>query len=225
MKTNPVVSIISPYPVAAEGYSSILKEYVSKTDVYYSAVDFLNWYQGNSSETDLVIIDSNIGVLIVEMMTWELSQKRPDLKTLVIASETDTFSSKSFLYSGVKGILNKHASTQEILTAISKVLSNDHYFSPGIQYKLLQGILSRQKYMETLRKDYNLSEKELMIIRMVCVQKKSKDIASVLSLSQRTVEGMRAKILRKLRLENGVGLVLFGLKHNLLDINDAKEAA
>lgn len=225
MKNNATISIVSSYPVAAEGFSAILKNYVYKAELYYSAVDFLAWFQNNSDKTDLVIIDSNLGVSIAEMMTWELCQKRPGLKTLVIASETDTFSSRSFLYSGVKGIINKDAVPAEIINAFLKVLDNDHYFSPGIQYRLLQGILSRQKYLETLKTDYNLSEKELMIIRLICAQKRSKEIATVLSLSQRTVEGMRARILRKLRLENGVGLVLFGLRHNLLDINDVQTAA
>lgn len=225
MKSNTSISIICPYPVAAEGFSAILKSYVSKVELYYSAVEFLTWFHSNSDSTDIVIIDSNIGVSIAEMMTWELCQKSPEIKTMLIASETDTFSSRSFLYSGVKGIVNKDAAPNEIISAFLKILSNDHYFSPGIQYKLLQGILSRQKYFETLRRDYNLSEKELMIIRLICAQKRSKEIALILSLSQRTIEGMRARILRKLRLENGVGLVLFGLRHNLLDVNDVQAAA
>lgn len=225
MKSNTSVSIVSPYPVAAAGFSAILKGYASKVELYYSAVDFLTWFHSNSDSTDIVIVDSNIGVSIAEMMTWEVSQKRPELKTMLIASETDTFSSRSFLYSGVKGVVNKDAAPNEIVNAFLKVLNNDLYFSPGIQYKLLQGILSRQKYLETLRNDYNLSEKELMIIRLICAQKRSKEIALVLSLSQRTIEGMRTKILRKLRLESSVGLVLFGLRHNLLDVNDFQSAA
>src|SRR5689334_17069251 len=168
MKSNTIISIVSPHPIVAEGISSTLKGLISKTELFYSAVSFLNWFQSNGKATDIVIIDSNIGISIAEMMTWELCQKKPELKTLVLASENDAFSSRSFLYSGVKGIVNKDAEPSELINAFKKVLSEDHYFSPGIQYKLLQGILSRQKYLETLRRDFNLSEKELLIIRLIC---------------------------------------------------------
>jgi DNA-binding NarL/FixJ family response regulator len=224
IKDNFTVTIISPNPVVAVGISSILKETVSGARMFSSAIDFLNWFEGKDSQTDFVVVDSNVGVSIAEMLIWEVSQKRPGTKMLLLASESDIFSSRSFLYSGVWGILNRDAEKNEVLCAFRKIENNEHYFSPGIQYRLLQGILSRQKYLETLRRDYNLSEKELLIIRLICAQKKSKDISDVLSLSQRTIEGMRARILRKLGLENGIGLILFGLRHNLIDENGIKSS-
>jgi DNA-binding NarL/FixJ family response regulator len=222
MKTGVAVSIVSPYPITSEGFSSMLKGYAVKMRCYSSPMEFLNSYLGHDHKTDLVIIDSTIGISIVEMLSWELCQKWPDIKILVVAAETDIFTSKSFLYSGVKGIINKGASRNEILSAVSSVLGNGRYFSPGMQYKILQGIVSQQKYQQMLKNDYNLSEREVMIIRLVCLQKTSKEIGELVSLSQRTVEGMRARILRKLGLENGVGLVIFGLKHNLFHIGEGK---
>jgi DNA-binding NarL/FixJ family response regulator len=220
MKTDIAIYIVSPCPVVAEGFWSILKVYVGNINSYFSPGEFFNYLESNNCFPYLVILDAMVGTAIVEMMTEELRKKFPDSKLLVIASETDTFSSKMFLSTGIAGIINRNAPQKEILHAVSRILGNGQYFSPILQYKMLQAIVNREKYLGHLRNDFGLSEKDLKVIRLIGLQKTSKEIAVLLSTSQRTVEGVRARILRKLNVANGIGLVLFGLKHNLFTIDD-----
>lgn len=145
MKTGIAVSIICPYPIAAVGFLTILKGLTDNVINYHSAADFVQSYVNGNRQSDIIIIDSTIGLLTVEMIIVRLSQKWPDVKILIVASGSDTFSSKSFLCPAVKSIVNLHASRYEILHAISRVVDNEFYFSEDLQYRLFQGILNRKK--------------------------------------------------------------------------------
>ncbi len=224
MKTGIVVSIVCPYPIAMEGFSSLLKGYAAKINNYYTAADLINSYGSENNKADIIIIDSTIGTSLVETTTKELTQKWERIKIVLIASGADTFSPDSFLNSGVRGIVSRGAAREELSHAISQVLANDYYFSEGLQYKLLQGILSEPGYMEMLKSDFDISEKELTIMRLVCTQKTFREMKVQLALNQRTIEALKERILKKPGIENAMGIVLFGLKHHLFATCDEKKA-
>lgn len=63
-----------------------------------------------------------------------------------------------------------------------------------------------------------LSPTELKIIRMVCEQKTSDDMAGELQLSKRTVEDYRASILKKTQSRNSVGILIYAVKNGLFKL-------
>jgi DNA-binding NarL/FixJ family response regulator len=63
----------------------------------------------------------------------------------------------------------------------------------------------------------SFNEREIEIIKLICQQNSSKEISDKLYLSSRTVEGYRTKILEKMSAKNTVGVVVYALKHNLIE--------
>jgi len=67
-------------------------------------------------------------------------------------------------------------------------------------------------------KKIELSDKELQVIKMLCKQYTSKDIADKMGLSFRTVEGYRFDLQKKLKAKNVVGIVVYAIKNGLVKI-------
>lgn len=67
-------------------------------------------------------------------------------------------------------------------------------------------------------KKIELSDKELQVIKMLCKQYTSKDIADKMGLSFRTVEGYRFDLQKKLKAKNVVGIVIYAIKNDLVKI-------
>jgi DNA-binding CsgD family transcriptional regulator len=65
--------------------------------------------------------------------------------------------------------------------------------------------------------DAQLSEREIEIIKLICQELTNKEIASRLFISSRTVDGHREKILRKINARNVTGIVLYAIKHRLIE--------
>ena len=59
------------------------------------------------------------------------------------------------------------------------------------------------------------SEKELAIIRLICEEKSSKEIGEALFMSTRTVEGLRARILEKMKVKTTAGVAIYAIKNSL----------
>jgi len=62
---------------------------------------------------------------------------------------------------------------------------------------------------------HNLTANDERIIRLICNQKTSKQIAYELNYTTRTVEDYRKKIMKKTKVINSVGLVVFAIRHGI----------
>jgi len=95
--------------------------------------------------------------------------------------------------------------------AIRTVHSGDLYYSQEVMKIILQG---KGVDLETEQIKL-LTKREIQIIRLMLQEKSSPEIASELFISLGTVETHRHNIYKKLGVKSVVGLVKFGLKHNL----------
>jgi len=83
--------------------------------------------------------------------------------------------------------------------------------------------MERKKTAKSLKPEINdfeelFTEKELLVIRMVCGQASNKKIADKMELSLRTIEGYRRVILRKMKMKNTAGLVVYAIRSGIYKI-------
>jgi DNA-binding CsgD family transcriptional regulator len=64
----------------------------------------------------------------------------------------------------------------------------------------------------------DFKENELIFIKLACSEMTYKEIADVMDLSPKTIDGYRQDLFRRLKIKNRVGLVIFALKNNLMKI-------
>ena len=63
---------------------------------------------------------------------------------------------------------------------------------------------------------------ELEFIRLSCTEMTYREIAEELNLSPKTIDGYRQDLFKRLGVRNRVGLVMFALKHKIIDLNTSK---
>ncbi|MEN9547850.1 MAG: hypothetical protein RIR12_441 [Bacteroidota bacterium] len=122
------------------------------------------------------------------------------------------------LEAGAKGYLLKNASKEKIIEAIKTVYNDDPYYCATTSRKLTEMIAKSRFNPYNKKKKIEFSEREKEIINLICKELTNKEIAEKLFLSVRTVEGHRLNVLEKMGVKNSVGVVIYSIKHKLIDL-------
>lgn len=156
---------------------------------------------------DVVLMDINMpemdGIIAAEILAEEMS----DLKLLVLSIHDDREYILDVARLGAKGYVLKSASAEEMVTAIKTVHQGGSHYSREIADILLQ---REQKKISTL------TDREQTIIGMLARGLSSKQMASELDISVRTVETHRRNIKQKLKISNTAELVLYAIDYGLM---------
>lgn len=147
-----------------------------------------------------------------------LKEKHPTIKVIILTiHEAETFILAT-IQAGANGYLAKNAEPEEVEQSIREVFKNDFYFTPTMLEIMREG-LTKKPQKVSLENENNLTTRELEILKLICEQLNSVEIAEKLFLSKRTVEGHRNNLLLKTESRNTAGLVLYALKHKLFDLD------
>jgi DNA-binding NarL/FixJ family response regulator len=115
---------------------------------------------------------------------------------------------------GAKGFLLKDSDIAEVKEAILTIRKGSSYFSQELLYYVIQKI----KHRETEKKSANLSKREKEILMKICEGLSNQEIAESLFISKRTVDKHRANLLGKTNSKNTASLILFALRHKLIEL-------
>jgi two-component system response regulator NreC len=107
----------------------------------------------------------------------------------------------------------KSADSIEISEAISTVFNQKPYFCREITERLTE-IVSRS-YQSPVKPAVSFTEREKEIIRLICHEATSKEIAYTLHLSKRTVEGHRTRIMDKVGAKSIAGVITYAMEKGL----------
>ncbi len=146
-----------------------------------------------------------------------LKEDFPEIKVIILSShEVENFILAT-IQAGANGYLAKNAEPEEVEMAIREVVKNDFYFTMPMLAIMRKGLVKKAPIVSLDNED-NLTAREKEVLKLICKQFNSHEIAEKLFLSNRTVEGHRNNLLIKTGSRNTAGLVLYALKHKLLDL-------
>jgi len=113
---------------------------------------------------------------------------------------------KKMLQIGARGYVTKNSSKEEMIAAILEVQAGNKYICDEIKNNISELVLEENKDVPNVNA---LTEREIQIINLIKEGQSSKEIASALNISLKTVEVHRHNILKKLKLKNSASLVNF----------------
>jgi DNA-binding NarL/FixJ family response regulator len=164
---------------------------------------------------DVVITDVRMPGLDGIAVTRQLQQERPDVPVIGLSTYDEEQVIVDMLEAGARGYLLKNASKEEIFDAIQTVHKGEVYFCSSTSPRLAE-LIARSGYNPFRRKPTTeLNEREKEIIRLICQEFSSKEIAQQLHNSVRTVESYRDRLLDKVGARNVAGLVVYAIKHGI----------
>ena len=167
-------------------------------------------------DVEVVFMDISMpGINGVET-TRRALQQRPDLHVIALSMFGDDHYYKLMLESGASGFLLKDSDINEVYAAVDAVMLGDSYFSTALLGSFTRN-MSRLTLTDTSAEDA-LSDREVEILVEVCRGLSNQEIADKLFISKRTVDKHRANILEKTGCKNTANLVVYAIKHHLVEI-------
>jgi two-component system, NarL family, response regulator NreC len=212
------ITIADDHPVFRQGLSWVINNSSSfkVVDEATNGRELLDIVE--RKRPDIVITDIQMPEINGISATCTITKNFPDTGVIALSMSDNEQSIIDMLNAGAKAYLSKNAAIGEITTAIYKVNQKEMYFPSSIYCKL-NIILDNARQNSTSFKS-PFTDKEMMVMKLMCRQYSTKEIASELGLSIRSVESARERIQNKIGARNMVGVVLYALKHDIIMMSE-----
>jgi DNA-binding NarL/FixJ family response regulator len=119
---------------------------------------------------------------------------------------------------GANIYLTKTSDSEIIYEAIKTCYEQEFYFNSLTNKALLNNLRHKSpNSIKLQQEDATLSEKEITVLRLMCEEKSTREIAEAVDLSPRTIEAIRDKLKTKTGAKSTAGLIMFAVKNKLLE--------
>jgi DNA-binding NarL/FixJ family response regulator len=145
----------------------------------------------------------------------ELQKKYPNMKVLVITMVEDEQSLIKMLKHGIRGYLSKDVEPDELKKALDTIAMKGYYYTDHLTGKLIHAIRDNEQQKDPVQ---NLNEREMKFLQLACSEYTYKEIADIMCLSIKTIDGYRNALFEKLQAKSRVGLVLYAIRNNLVSL-------
>jgi len=140
----------------------------------------------------------------------------PEIKILMLTSFDDEHFILHLLELGINGYLLKNSEPNEIKKAIHSVYENGYYFNHLVSTTMLRAITHKSNADLKLKEVIKLNEREIEVLKLICNELTTSEIAAKIYLSPRTIEGIRTTLIEKTGAKNIAGLVLYAIKSGIV---------
>ncbi|OAB28887.1 two component transcriptional regulator, LuxR family [Flavobacterium fryxellicola] len=181
--------------------------------------ELINFLHNNlNKHPDIIIMDLKMpGINGVEA-TKIIHADFPKLKIIALTS----YNSKSFVANmidvGAVSYLIKNATPLELITTINEVALKGFYYTDDVM-KIIQDDVLTSKKTKSIFDNNFLTTREMDVLKLICSQKSTVEIAETLFISPRTVEGHRNNLLLKTESRNIAGLVVYAVQNDIMVFN------
>ena len=163
---------------------------------------------------DVVVMDIAMPELNGIEAARQISETCPSAQVVILSMHSTAEHIFQALQAGARGYLLKESAGIEVVNAVRAVHAGRRYLSQRISDKMIDDYV-RQREAVAKSPLARLSPREREILQLVVEGKSSAEIAAILSLSSKTVETYRSRLMRKLGISDLPGLVKFAIQHGL----------
>lgn len=142
----------------------------------------------------------------------------PGIRIMILSMHTDEEFVVDAVKAGVKGYLPKDTSREELLEALNTINDGGEYYGKLVSEQFMRGYMKKIRTDQPLMAKEDLTLRELEILKLSSLGLTSKEIGDKLFISSKTVDTHKSHILRKLKLRNAAEMVLYAVKHHLIEI-------
>jgi len=156
-----------------------------------------------SVSPDVVILEMDIPEINGIATLRKIKQEFPDIRVLIYSGQSEDVYALSTIRAGAFGYLSKSAELDYIISAVKKVSEGSMFITNELAQRLAfdEGT---QKPRRFFRK---LSTREVEVLKMLASGKRNKEVAQGLNLNEKTVSTYKARLMKKLNVDNLVDLL------------------
>jgi DNA-binding NarL/FixJ family response regulator len=168
-------------------------------------------------QPDVILLDIQMPIMDGIATLPEVKKILPDVKIIMLTMNDDVSMISKLMEIGANSYLTKNSDSETIYEAIKTVYTNEFYFNEYTNKAMLTGLRTRRVLENSLPEDTELSDKEVQVLKLMCDEKTTKEIAEIVEISPRTVEAIRDRLKLKTGAKSTAGLILYAVKHGIVE--------
>ena len=189
-----------------------LKDIVNKVDNVVVVGEAENGVEAitlaKTRKPDLLILDSGMPLARGMEVFGEVKRWSPNTHTVVVTGFTGVGHLADWIAGGIDGLFLKTCAPDEMQEGFSLVLNGGSYYSKAVM-SALEGVPDKP----------SLTLRERQILHLIATGQSNKEIADQLSISAKTVDNHRTRMMSKISVRSTAQLLAYALKEGLLDQN------
>ena len=201
---------IDDHEVVREGVKGLFTSGVAEFGEARSGAEAINLIRDH--EWDVAILDISLAGRSGLDVLKEIKQLRPKLPVLMLSMHAeDQYAMRAFK-AGASGYVSKASSRDELRQAVLKVIKGGRYISPSMAERMVFDLSTSEKAPHE-----QLSDRELEVLCLIASGKTVGEIATALSLSDKTISTYRRRILDKMQLSTNAELTHYAIRNQLVE--------
>jgi DNA-binding NarL/FixJ family response regulator len=187
----------------------VVAEAVNGAEAVQKAVDL---------RPDIAILDFSMPELNGPGAAAQIVKHAPETGVVVLTMHDSEQVMRETLQAGARGLVLKSDADRDLVEAVEAVARKHHFFTPRMSEMMLGGYLSNAapQAFNAKNKETQLTDRERQVMRLLANGMSSKQVASQLQISIRTVECHRININRKLGFNSVAKLVHYAIQHGII---------
>ena len=170
-----------------------------------------------TTQPNVILLDIQMPIMDGVAILPEIKKLYPDIRVIMLSTLDDQRMVTKLLELGANAYLIKTCDSEIIYEAIKTCYEQEFYFNALTNKALLNNLREKNaSYIRLHREAPILSQKESTILRLMCEEKNTREIAEAVDLSPRTIEAIRDKLKTKTGTKSTAGLIMFAIKNNIV---------
>ena len=165
---------------------------------------------------DLILLDISMPLLNGLDAARQLSKIVPECKLIFLTMHANPSYATEAFQAGASGYLLKRSAASELPQAIRSALSGQYYLTPLITKDVLGAVLKQTKGKRGDSSSTTLTSRQREVLQLIAEGRGTKEIASILHVTVKTVEFHKASIKRQLELRSTPELTKYALTEGLI---------
>jgi two-component system, NarL family, response regulator NreC len=212
------ILLVDDHKILRDGIRSLLKEH-SDLEVVGEAADgrtALNLAKELSP--DVVVMDISMPDINGIDSTRKILADCPQTKVMALSMHCDRHFVSEIFRAGASGYLLKDCAFEELAHAIRIVNDSKTYINPQIASLVVESLVSDSPRSHSKHAFSLLTDREREVLQLIAEGKSTKQIASHLNISTKTIESHRRQVMGKLNIRNIADLTKYALREGLISI-------
>ena len=211
------VIVVDDHTIVRDGVCALLAlagdiEVIGEASNGREALDVVNQLAPN-----IVLMDIAMPILGGLEATRRICREFPATKVLVLTQYDDKDYVFQLIEAGASGFVSKTAASSDLAQAIRCISQGEAYLSPSVAKYIIEGY-QKGASQRTKGDPYDtLTNRERDVLKLIAEGHTTQEIANLLVISPKTVEGHKSSLMAKLDIHSRIDLVKYALRRGLID--------